>query len=339
VPKRGSPQSNGKGSQDVMLRKVQRLGASSLIVTLPRNWARKHNLKVGDYIYIYDEGDKLIMSPTSNGRNVSLTLDLRHTNNLKHLGKTCLCSYIFGFDSLNLHVPRSIKLVGEKLDTITSLLSGGAIVKQESHNTIVIGFRDDVGFFEVLKEYTRRTSMFVRRVHDILESGCNSPEELEREYNDIRVLSYKLLRLANKKMYINSREDRLGKILLNIANLTSLAATTIYTLALDATELYDMLDEDEKERIKLLLELLEVTMATIGSAIDPPSTKKAEDIYWKIKNVLDTRNNIRELVNNVSSPFIYMLGRVVDIAHIVEYITASIICYTIMSRALAEEQA
>jgi len=339
MPRRGSSQSNNKVSQDVMLRKVQRLGASSLIVTLPRNWARRHNLKVGDYIYIYDEGDKLIMSPTSNGKNVALTLDLRHTNNLKHLGKTCLCGYIFGFDRVNLHIPRSLKLVEEKLNTVTSMLAGGAIVEQESHNTMVIRFEDDMDFFEALREYTRRTSMFIRRVHNILEKGCRARESIEEEYNDIRVLSYKILRLVNKKVYIDSREDRLGKILLNIANLTSLAATTIYTLALDAAELYELLDDEEKERIKLLLELLEVTMATIGSAIDPPSTKKAEDIYWKIKNILDTRENIRELVNKVSPAFIYMLGRVVDIAHIIEYITASIICYTIMSRALAEEQA
>jgi len=339
VSKQGSLRFNYKGSQDVMLRKVQRLGASSLIVTLPRNWARRHSLKVGDYIYIYDEGDKLIMSPTSNGRSVSLTLDLRHTSNLKHLGKTCLCGYIFGFDSVNFHVSRSTKLVREKLDMLTSLLSEGVSISQVSHNMIAISFKDDMEFFDALKEYTRRSSMFIRRVHDILERGCRSREVLEGEYNDIRILSYKLLRLANKKVYIDSREDRLGKILLNIANLTSLAATATYTLALDATELYELLDNDEREKIKFLLGLLEVTMATIGSAIDPPSTKKAEDTYWKIKNILNMRENIKELVSNASSPFIYMLGRIIDIAHVIEYITASIICYTIMNRALAEEQA
>jgi len=34
----------------VIKRKVQRLGASSLIVTLPRDWARSRNLKVGDVV-------------------------------------------------------------------------------------------------------------------------------------------------------------------------------------------------------------------------------------------------------------------------------------------------
>ena len=53
--------------------------------------------------------------------------------------------------------------------------------------------------------------------------------------------------------------------------------------------------------------------------------------------MLDVRSNIRELIADASPAFIYILGRIVDIAHIVEYITASIICYTILSRAAEEE--
>ncbi|MEB2836231.1 MAG: AbrB/MazE/SpoVT family DNA-binding domain-containing protein [Desulfurococcales archaeon] len=336
MSKHGSSGSNGRGSQDAMLRKVQRLGASSLIVTLPRSWARRHNLKVGDYIYIYDEGDKLIMSPSSNGKEVSLSLDLRHTSNLKHLGKTCICSYIFGFDSIKLLTPRSVKLVNEKLNVVKSFLPEEVSIDSKVQ-AVDVRFTGDGDFFEALREYTRRTSAFIRKVHEILDEGCNRRKAVEDEYSEVRRLSYKILRLANKRVYIDSKEDRLGKILLNIANLTSLAATTIYTLALDAASLYDMLSSDEKERLKLLLELLEITMATIGSAVNPPSSKKAEDIYWKIKSVLDVRDNVRELVHEVSPAFLYMLGRVVDIAHIVEYITASIICYTIMSRAVQEE--
>ncbi|MEB3816959.1 MAG: AbrB/MazE/SpoVT family DNA-binding domain-containing protein, partial [Desulfurococcales archaeon] len=322
--------------QTVMLRKVQRLGASSLIVTLPRSWARRHDLKVGDYIYIYDEGDKLIMSPRSNGREVSLTLDLRHSNVIRHLGKTCICSYIFGFDSIKFSSLRNNKVLNDKLELIKNLLDGGISMEREPDGSIVLRFSDNEEFFQALREYSRSVSAFINKVQVIISEGCKAQESIEKEYDHIRKLSYKILRLANKRVYIDSREDRLGKILLNIANLTSLAATALYTLALDASQLYELLSDDEKERLKLLLELMEVTMATIGSAVDPPSSKKAEDIYWKIRNVLVIRDNIRDLVSEVSPAFLYILGRIIDIAHIIEYITASIVCYTIMGKALLE---
>lgn len=339
--KSARPQPGKPGNGSSMVRKIQRLGASSLIVTLPRNWARRHNLQVGDYIYIYDEGDKLIMSPAGNGREVSVTLDLRHTSNVKHLGKTCICGYVFGFDRINLDLPRSSKTILQKLETLKERLGDEVNMDNSGRAGITVRFSDLEGedarlFYSVLHEYTYETSRFIQKISTILGSPT-SAETITEYYDSVRKLSYKLLRLANKQVYVDSRDDRLGKILLNIVNLTSLAATTIYTLALDAAQLYDALTDDERERLRLLLQILEVTVATIGSAVDPPSIKKAEDLYWKIRTVLDVRSNIRELIADASPAFIYILGRIVDIAHIVEYITASIICYTILSRAAEEE--
>jgi phosphate uptake regulator len=339
--KSARPTSGKSGNGSSMLRKIQRLGASSLIVTLPRGWARRHNLQVGDYVYIYDEGDKLIMSPASNGREVSVTLDLRHTSNVKHLRKTCICGYVFGFDRIALDLPRSSKSILEKIESMKDLLKDYIDIEPAGRNIISVKYQGDGEgshreFFDTLHAYTLEASRFIRRLADAL-GRPSSEDEIAEYYEGMRNLSYKLLRLANKQVYVDSREDRLGKILLNIVNLTSLAATTIYTLAIDASRLYDMLNDEERERLRLLLQILEITVATIGSAVDPPSIRKAEDLYWKIRNVLDVRSSIRDLVDSASPAFIYILGRIVDIAHIVEYITASIICYTILSRAAEEE--
>ncbi|ESQ22534.1 MAG: SpoVT / AbrB like domain [uncultured Acidilobus sp. MG] len=44
-------------------RKLQRLGLSSLVVTLPRRWVEAHGLKPGDLVYVIDEGDRLRIVP------------------------------------------------------------------------------------------------------------------------------------------------------------------------------------------------------------------------------------------------------------------------------------
>jgi len=38
------------------VRKVQRLGGSSLIITLPKQWAKKLGIKVGDEIQVVEDG-------------------------------------------------------------------------------------------------------------------------------------------------------------------------------------------------------------------------------------------------------------------------------------------
>ncbi|MGC9112970.1 AbrB/MazE/SpoVT family DNA-binding domain-containing protein [Acidilobus sp.] len=48
-------------------RKLQKLGASSLVVTLPHTWIEAHGLKAGDVIYIVDEGDRLKIVPANTG--------------------------------------------------------------------------------------------------------------------------------------------------------------------------------------------------------------------------------------------------------------------------------
>lgn len=47
----------------VMRRRIQRLGGSSLIITIPKSWARKIGLKVGDDVVIVNEGDHLRIYP------------------------------------------------------------------------------------------------------------------------------------------------------------------------------------------------------------------------------------------------------------------------------------
>jgi looped-hinge helix DNA binding domain, AbrB family len=45
------------------VRKVQRLGGSSLIITLPKQWAKKLGIKVGDEIQVVEDRGRLLIVP------------------------------------------------------------------------------------------------------------------------------------------------------------------------------------------------------------------------------------------------------------------------------------
>ncbi|RLE98995.1 MAG: hypothetical protein DRJ59_08360, partial [Thermoprotei archaeon] len=42
---------------EVLLRKVQLVGGSTLAISLPKNWTRRVGLKPGDYVFIALESD------------------------------------------------------------------------------------------------------------------------------------------------------------------------------------------------------------------------------------------------------------------------------------------
>ena len=44
-------------------RKIQKVGAATLTVSLPKEWAGRRNLKKGDQVFLVEEGDVLKVLP------------------------------------------------------------------------------------------------------------------------------------------------------------------------------------------------------------------------------------------------------------------------------------
>ena len=128
----------------VETRKIQRLGSSSLVVTLPKNWARKNNLKPGDPIYMVDEGGHLKILPGSSRKPcIKEQVTTKYTKNVKELGleRMIKCAYLNGYNSIRIEYaasyqkPEDIIGIAEKLSYVAGV--------REEYNTVVIGFRDD----------------------------------------------------------------------------------------------------------------------------------------------------------------------------------------------------
>ncbi len=113
-------------------RRVQKLGGSSLVVTLPKSWVKRMNIKAGDNIIVIDEGEYLKIMPAnmpSNSKSLALKLthSLSRPDNMKLMVS---CSYLHGYDKIVIYndkIPKtlkgsvkSVKMGGtEKIDDIT----------------------------------------------------------------------------------------------------------------------------------------------------------------------------------------------------------------------------
>ncbi|MDP8002578.1 MAG: AbrB/MazE/SpoVT family DNA-binding domain-containing protein [Caldisphaera sp.] len=87
-------------------RKIQRLGGSSLIITLPKQWAKKLGLKVGDELKILEEGDHLKLVPSDSKAAIKAeTISIKYNGIARSAGPKLIsdCAFIHGYKRLSIN--------------------------------------------------------------------------------------------------------------------------------------------------------------------------------------------------------------------------------------------
>ena len=92
-------------SEATTTRKVQRLGGSSLIITLPKQWARRLGIKVGDEIEVVESGGKLLIQPKDpRAESRASTVTIRFNGIAKAAGVGTLvdCAFLHGYSRVEI---------------------------------------------------------------------------------------------------------------------------------------------------------------------------------------------------------------------------------------------
>ncbi len=315
-------------------RKIQRLGASSLIVTLPKDWARRHNVKVGDAVSIYDEGDKLVIVPEGGGLEINLAFSLNHVGVERHVGRILLCAYTFGFDKVLFYSSKPIKpdfdarlrRVLDKLPESRSARPSDRIVEVD------LGGKDG-RLEDILVTYGRSIARMLSRLSGLLMGKIElTREDFAREYSGLERLNYKLLRIANSTRAIDNLEEKQCRYLVSASNLIGLVADAVYKLGIDLLGMIDSMTSEEKERLAFLLQVLEVAVSTVVLSLNPPSVKKAEESYEKVREILGLEGQIADIVQGASPAFAYLLARIIDVARIIEISEYIMLCHAVITK-------
>lgn len=316
-----------------ILRKVQKLGASSLIVTLPRDWTRRHNVGVGEIVYVYDEGNRLVISPRGDVKPASLSFKLNSSSLVKHLGKLCACSYLFGFDTISLLSPSPLK--DSVINRIASAVRdvGEGRVDVVNHYEVVVKYEDPKEEpMTILAELGRRIGSLFGMLARDLAKGSFNVKEYRKVYEEARRESFRLLRSTSTWKPSGVIEDRLNRMVHSIASVMGLLSDAAYKIAVELSELHSSLESHEAERLSLLLQILEVAVSTIASSADPPSIKKAEEAYWKIRQILDLEGNLTDVVKASTPAFAYILGKIIDAARLAEVAELALLCNSLVRK-------
>ena len=136
---------------ELEVRKVQQVGYSTLVVSLPREWVREVGLKQGDVVSLLREGDgtlRLVPGISKEGKEqLRAIIDADRCMEPGLLTRIITGIYIIGYDTIQIISRKGLSI--EHLDEIrktTQRLTGLSIVEQTLNYTIVQNFVDPTRF-------------------------------------------------------------------------------------------------------------------------------------------------------------------------------------------------
>ena len=158
-------------------RKVQKVGYSTLSVSLPMNWAKKAGVDKGDLIFISEESDGALRLTTEQGKvedNTIYVVDVDRCDNTKVLARVIVGNYVLGRNLIKVESER--RLMREQIESIrevTQRLLGIGII-EESDRHLLLQCSINPGTFP-LETVVRRlfviTSIMFKEILDSLIDG------------------------------------------------------------------------------------------------------------------------------------------------------------------------
>ena len=157
-------------------RKVQKVGHSTLSVSLPSDWAKRFNLRKGSPIYFYEEGDgslRLHPEPVKL-TNRSIQINADYYEDPVTLARVVVGSYVLGRELINIASPSRLRREQiENIREVTQRLLGIGIV-EESERHLVLQSSINPASFPIptmMKRLYMVVSTMFREVRDGLRDG------------------------------------------------------------------------------------------------------------------------------------------------------------------------
>ncbi len=309
---------------EVEIRKVQRLGASSLVITLPHFWVKKVNLKPGDSVMVVDEGLSLRLTPVSKAQSSKMvTVDLKGVRDSRVLNMLIPCLYILGYDEVN------VKLTERNPETLLHLRNAtlklpGLEVVDLGGDTVTAKILLDPSRVDLktsIKSMTILTSNIVKTIAKAVRGEFT--EDIKAEVVSLSEELYRLRSIVERQLHVYPYASRDDESLNPI-----LALTTLSLLGLMNSLLLDVVDMvgggfKASEKLSDILGRLGDLVPLIGSAVANPSVKRSIEILetlWRIQE---------DVVNLIKSRTLEDLQYVIA-TRIADFIKIlQIICYAI----------
>lgn len=184
------------------IRKLIEFGKGSFIVSMPKSWVVRNNLKKGDLISVNEDGFELVLAAKSEEKKIELTettIDAKGKS-MDSLKVEIVSSYLNGYDTINILFDSSSE--APKIKNVLRNLSGLEIMEQTSTKIVA---KNLINVNEIqISNIIRRTDTIIRSMMEdtalCATDRCtyDSINHRDADVNRLYFLGYKVLKNAIK---------------------------------------------------------------------------------------------------------------------------------------------
>ena len=169
----------------VSYRRVQKLGTSSLVVTLPKEWTLRVGLKPGDNVMVVDEGSWLRIVPSEYAGEVSVPVKLDASRLPVCVSRLVSCAYMMRLDEVVVAGVDAMEAL--KAKSLAAKLMGAEVLSVDNALLFRVMLDDSrVHAEDMVREAAHIAVELIGLVERLLEEPSQQLVQLAREaYNEI----------------------------------------------------------------------------------------------------------------------------------------------------------
>jgi len=171
-------------------RRIQKVGYSTLSVSIPMNWAKKMSIKKGDIVFISEDNDgalRIAPEPSKVEDTSVYVVNVDKCDNNKVLGRVMVANYVLGRNLIRVESSR--RLMREQIESIrevTQRLLGIGIIEESDRHLLLQCSIDPKNFpiDTVIKRlYTITSIMFKETIDSLIDGDLElAKDAIAREY-------------------------------------------------------------------------------------------------------------------------------------------------------------
>lgn len=294
-------------SKDVETRKVQRLGSSSLFITLPKKWINKWGIKPGDKIImeVSEDGTLRLVAEkiklNSNKRSVKIDIDSYKQSMITAIP----CLYALGYDEIVFSSKKNLehKEVEDVINFSKQLV--GIELSEVSEDKIRLDCLLDTEKIGIESLLRRILNIIAKKVDDVIAIlKGQSPSEVQTTIDDLRRVYLMLLRRSMGGKY-NSERDTLRNFIIAVNSSILLRIYYVMQKINDIIKKDEKLKNDTEVNKKLIdaFQKINDLFDEIIMSILFPSVKRISNGYSLISQI---KQNVNQIVTANSLLISYM---------------------------------
>ena len=188
---------------NIDVRKLISFGKGSYIISMPKSWIEKNNLKKGDLIALDDEGVELVLKANNEEKRQDITeisIDSKEKT-VEMLKTEIVSSYLNGYDTINIHFNNNSQEV-PKIKGIIRNLSGLEIMEQTSTRLVAKNLINinEVSISNIIRRMDIITRAMMQDAALCSRGQCtyDNIDNRDLDVNRLYYLSYRVIKNALK---------------------------------------------------------------------------------------------------------------------------------------------